>query len=102
MVQGPDGVFHLVWTCGWKGERGFGYASSTDLIHWSDQKFVPVLEDEPTTVNVWAPEIFYDDVARNYIIVWASTIPFRFAKGIEEEENNPSKEIYSDHSNWQE
>ena len=88
MVQGPDGVFHLVWTCGWKGERGFGYASSTDLIHWSDQKFVPVLEDEPTTVNVWAPEIFYDDVARNYIIVWASTIPFRFAKGIEEEENN--------------
>ncbi|WP_169472224.1 glycoside hydrolase family 43 protein [Pedobacter hiemivivus] len=88
MVQGPDGVFHLVWTCGWKGERGFGYASSKDLIHWSEQQFIPVLQNEPTTVNVWAPELFYDEVKKEFIIIWASTIPYRFAKGVEEEENN--------------
>ncbi|SMD03522.1 glycoside hydrolase family 43 protein [Pedobacter nyackensis] len=88
MLQGPDGVFHLVWTCGWKGERGFGYASSKDLVNWSEQKFVPVLQNEPTTVNVWAPELFYDDVKQEYIIIWASTIPYRFEKGIEEEKNN--------------
>jgi hypothetical protein len=88
MVQGPDGVFHLVWTCGWKGERGFGYASSKDLIHWSEQQFIPVLQNEPTTVNVWAPELFYDEIKKEFIIIWASTIPYRFAKGIEEEENN--------------
>ncbi|SMC39598.1 glycoside hydrolase family 43 protein [Pedobacter africanus] len=88
MVQGPDGVFHLVWTCGWKGERGFGYASSKDLIHWSGQQFVPVLQNEPATVNVWAPEIFYDDIKKEYIIIWASTIPHRFARGVEDEDNN--------------
>ena len=88
MVQGPDGTFHLVWTCSWKGDKGFGYASSKDLIHWSPQQFIPVMEQEPTTVNVWAPELFYDDIAKEFIIIWASTVPFRFERGIEEEENN--------------
>ncbi|WP_240916388.1 glycoside hydrolase family 43 protein [Pedobacter sp. HDW13] len=88
IVQGPDGTFHLVWTCSWKGDKGFGYASSKDLIHWSAQQFLPVMENEPKTVNVWAPEIFYDDEKKEFVIIWASTIPFRFAKGIEEEENN--------------
>jgi hypothetical protein len=88
MVQGPDGTFHLVWTCSWKGDKGFGYASSKDLIHWSEQKFLPVMEGEPATVNVWAPEIFYENETKEYIIIWASTIPFRFARGIEDEDNN--------------
>ena len=88
MVQGPDGTFHLVWTCSWKGDRGFGYASSKDLISWSEQKFIPVLEKEPTTVNVWAPELFYDDETNEFIIIWASTIPLRFEKGMEAEDNN--------------
>lgn len=88
IVQGPDGTFHLVWTCSWKGDNGFGYASSKDLKNWSEQKFIPVMQKEPTTVNVWAPEIFYDDENSQFIIIWASTIPFRFAKGVEDEDNN--------------
>lgn len=88
IVQGLDGTFHLVWTCSWKGDNGFGYASSKDLKNWSEQKFIPVMQKEPTTVNVWAPEIFYDEEEKQFIIIWASTIPFRFAKGIEDEDNN--------------
>ncbi|NTE04418.1 glycoside hydrolase family 43 protein [Agrobacterium tumefaciens] len=88
IVQGSDGTFHLVWTCSWKGDKGFGYASSKDLISWTEQKFLPLMESEPETVNVWAPEIFYDDDKKEYIVIWASTIPFRFAKGIEDEDNN--------------
>jgi len=88
IVQGPDGIFHLVWTCAWKGNTGFGYASSPDLIHWSKEQVIDVMKNEPTTVNVWAPEIFYDDVGKQYIIIWASTIPFRFPKGEEDEDNN--------------
>ena len=26
-----------------------------------EQQFIPVMEHEPTTVNVWAPELFYDE-----------------------------------------
>ncbi len=88
MVQGPDGTFHLVWTSSWGGDNGFGYASSKDLIHWSEQRFLPVMQSEPATVNVWAPEIFYDDVYKQYIIIWASCIPGRFERGIENDSNN--------------
>lgn len=88
IAQGPDGTFHLVWTSSWKGDLGFGYASSKDLIHWSEQQFIPVMANEPSTVNVWAPEIMYDKVTKQFVIIWASCIPKRFEKGIEDEENN--------------
>lgn len=88
IVRGKDDIYHMVWTTDWKGGNGFGYASSKDLIHWSEQQYIPVMAHEPTVVNVWAPEIFYDDEADRYIIIWASTIPYRFEKGIEDEDNN--------------
>ncbi|SFE16977.1 hypothetical protein SAMN05518672_104744 [Chitinophaga sp. CF118] len=88
IVKGPDNIYHLVWTISWKGNEGFGYAESKDLIHWSDQRVINVMEHEPTTVNVWAPEIFYDDEEQQYLIIWASTIPQRFPRGVEAEDNN--------------
>jgi hypothetical protein len=88
MVQGPDGIFHLVWTSSWRGDKGFGYASSKDLIHWSEEQFIPVMQKEPTTVNVWAPELFYDAEQQQFIIIWASCIPGKFERGIEEDSNN--------------
>jgi hypothetical protein len=88
MVKGPDGTFHLVWTSSWRGDKGFGYASSKDLIHWSEQQLIPIMQQEPETVNVWAPELFYDADSSRFIIIWASTIPHRFPKGEEEENNN--------------
>jgi hypothetical protein len=88
MAQGPDGVWHLVWTCGWNGDKGFGYASSPDLIHWSPEQFIPAMAHEPDAFNVWAPEIFYEKDSAQFLIVWATTIPFRFPKGQEDEKNN--------------
>jgi hypothetical protein len=46
------------------------------------------MQYEPTTANVWAPELFYNDEQGQFIIIWASTIPFRFEKGEEEELSN--------------
>lgn len=88
MTQTPDGVFHLVWTTSWKGDPGFGYSHSKDLIHWSKQQMIPVMKYEPTTVNVWAPEIFYDDEKSEFVVVWSSCVPNRFRRGIEDEKNN--------------
>ena len=88
IVKGKDNIYHMVWTTDWKGGNGFGYASSKDLINWSEQQYIPVMAHEPDVVNVWAPEIFYDEDEDRYIIIWASTIPFRFEKGIEDENNN--------------
>ena len=79
VLQGPDGVFHMVWTVSWR-EKGIGYASSVDLIHWSEQRYLPVMEHEPQARNCWAPEIVYDAEERRYVVFWATTIPGRFPK----------------------
>jgi hypothetical protein len=81
-------VFRLVWTSSWRGDFGFGYASSTDLVNWSQQQLIDVMAFDTSTVNVWAPELFYDKPNNRYIIVWSSTIPGKFPKGEEEEKNN--------------
>ncbi len=88
IARGADGEYHLVWTSGWNKDKGFGYAHSKDLVHWSEPAFIPVMENDSNVVNVWAPELFYDDANNQFIIVWASTIPFRFPKGLEDENNN--------------
>ncbi|HPR12481.1 MAG TPA: glycoside hydrolase family 43 protein [Bacteroidales bacterium] len=88
VLRGPDGTYHMVWTSSWKDDQGFGYANSADLINWSEQKWIPVMQHEPATVNVWAPELWYDEVKEHFVIIWASCIPFRFPRGEEEEMSN--------------
>jgi len=78
IISGPDGLFHMVWTVSWK-EKSIGYANSKDLINWSRQKSIPVMEHEPDAKNCWAPEVFYDDKLNEYIIIWSTTIPGRFS-----------------------
>lgn len=78
IIKGADGRYHMVWTVSWK-EKGIGYASSEDLVHWSTQQYVPVMEHIATAQNAWAPELVYDARKKQYIIFWATTIPGRFA-----------------------
>lgn len=80
IIKGGDGLFHMVWTVSWK-DKGIGYASSGDLVHWSAQEFIPVMQQEPAALNCWAPEIIYDDLHKHYMIYWSTTIPGRFAAG---------------------
>ena len=87
IVAGPDGTFHLVWTSSWRGDQGFGYSSSRDLIHWTPQRFLPTGMDT-TTVNTWAPELFYDDVKRQFMVIWASCVPGKFPDYQEDHKNN--------------
>ncbi|WP_340110659.1 glycoside hydrolase family 43 protein [Maribellus mangrovi] len=77
IIYGPDKLFHMVWTAGWT-EKGIGYASSKDLINWSEQIYIPVMQQEETARNCWAPEIIYDDVEKQFMIFWSTTIPGRF------------------------
>lgn len=77
ILQGPNGVFHMVWTTGWH-DKGIGYASSTNLMEWSQQRYLPLMENVPGTQNCWAPEIFYDADNEQYIIYWSSDVAGRF------------------------
>jgi len=77
IVQDDNGVFHMVWTSGW-WDNGIGYASSKDLIHWIEQKYIPVMEKFAAVKNTWAPELFFDRKEKLFYIFWASTVPGAF------------------------
>jgi hypothetical protein len=79
ITAGPDGTYHMVWTSGW-WDRGIGIAHSKDLVTWSAQEWLPVMEHEPKALNCWAPEIFHDEPTGQYLIFWATTIPGRFTE----------------------
>jgi hypothetical protein len=89
IVRGPDGTYHMVWTSGWN-ENNIGYASSKDLVNWSEQKELPVMAHEPTVLNAWAPEITWDDKRGEFLIFWASTVPGKFplTEGTSEDKYN--------------
>jgi len=91
LLLGPDGVFRMVWTTSWAGQT-IGYASSRDLLHWSEQAALPVMAQDPTTVNCWAPEVIYDPGRRDYLIYWASTVPGRFVNS-DERATPPGKPV---------
>lgn len=77
LLPARDGIFHLVWTAGWRG-KGIGYSSSFDLLHWTPQRLIGVMEHERDALNCWAPEIFFDEDHTQFILYWATSIPGRF------------------------
>ncbi|HCR90393.1 MAG TPA: glycosyl hydrolase [Prolixibacteraceae bacterium] len=93
IIQGTDSKFHMVWTVSWN-DRGIGYASSEDLVHWSEQKFIPVMEHESEALNCWAPEIFYDEDQHLYMIYWATTIPGRFPESDRQGDSKYNHRMY--------
>ncbi len=94
IARGPDGTFHLVFTTSWN-RRSIGYASSKDLVTWSEQRAIPVMEHEPGARNCWAPELLYDQPSRKYVIAWSSTVTGRFPETAGSSESDYNHRIYA-------
>ena len=105
--KGPDGVWHLLWTSGWTraemgGQLALGHATSKDLLTWSSQQLIPVMQEEPTARNAWAPEAVWDPSKTQWIIFWASTVPARFLPEDPTQDNGYNHRIYATATrNWQ-
>ncbi len=72
IMQGPDGVYHCIWTVNWEVPR-IGHASTTDFIHWSRQDYPEVMQGYEA-LNCWAPEMIWDEEEGHFLVYWASTI----------------------------
>jgi hypothetical protein len=94
LTLGPDGLFHMAWTTGWGQPPVIGVAHSTNLIEWSEQKAVAVMQHEPTAINAWAPELFYDEARKHWLIFWSTTIPGRFPETESSGDNGKNHRIY--------
>jgi hypothetical protein len=93
IIRGTDGLFHMVWTVSWN-EQGIGYASSKNLVDWSEQQYIPVMAHEDSALNCWAPEITYDKKSKSYFIYWATTIVGRFEAGSKEGDGRYNHRMY--------
>jgi hypothetical protein len=76
--RAPGGSFRMVWTWSWNKPLVIGYSESKDLLAWTPHRQLPVMADEPTASNVWAPALYYEPAKKQWLIFWASTIPGRF------------------------
>lgn len=92
--RGKDGTYHLVWTIAWKGDTGIGYSSSTDLIHWTPQRRIPVMDSIRHTYSVWAPELFYDDTKGEYMIVFTAQVDDKTSTGRRNEHGDYHRMYY--------
>lgn len=72
IMKGADGLWHCIWTINWNINT-IGHSTSPDLIHWSRQQTIAVMDGYEAR-NCWAPEMIYDDKKQQYIIFWSSTI----------------------------
>jgi hypothetical protein len=93
LLRGPDGTFHMVWTTAWEGKT-IGYASSKDLVTWSPQKAIPVMQHEAGVRNCWAPEVVYNDKKQEFLIFWASTVRGGFPGTAGSSESDYNHRIY--------
>lgn len=72
-------IYHLLWTTAWEGVT-IGHATSKDLLHWSAQGAIPVMQHIPGTRNCWAPEAIHDPRTGRYELFWSSTVAGRFTE----------------------
>jgi predicted GH43/DUF377 family glycosyl hydrolase len=89
----PGAPYHLVWTTAWEGQT-IGYASSHDLIEWTPQKAIPVMQAFPGTRHTWAPEGIWDARNRQFVIFWSSTVTDMFSDREGTSENNLNPRIF--------
>lgn len=72
LTQGPNGRFRLIWTWDWHG-TSLGYAESNDLMHWSEIRELPVMSEFAETDTTWAPEMYWDGKAKQWLVLWSSS-----------------------------
>ncbi len=71
VLQGKDGVYHLVATVSWKN-RPFTIWDSKDLITWENERLVDIAPEGAT--KTWAPEFVYDEEKDLYLVYWTAEI----------------------------
>lgn len=56
-----------------QGSRSLTIWESTDLVHWTDERNIPVA-DAIQAGCAWAPEAIYDETTGEYLVYWSSKV----------------------------
>jgi hypothetical protein len=67
------GRYQLLCTDGWASPQLI-HAHSDNLIEWSEQRSIGVMQGVLGTRNAWAPEALFDAASGHYLVYWSSTV----------------------------
>jgi hypothetical protein len=75
MQRGPDGTLRMVWSWSRTGAPpAIGYASSTDILHWTQHKKLTLMASVPGAATATSPATFYDAAKKQWIVLWTSSV----------------------------
>ncbi len=75
IIYGQDGKFHLTHTTEpWTVNTKICYGESSDLLTWTNSKYVDVMASVPGTQQAWAPETTWDAENNQYVVYWSSSV----------------------------
>lgn len=72
IARDADGLYHCVWTT--QVADGIGYATSRDLLAWSEPRVLRIMAGVPKTWNCWAPELVWLEERGVWMVHYSSTI----------------------------
>ena len=72
-----DGIFHIIATDmkseeGWANNNSMVIWDSVDLVHWTNERIIDFsgFEETKNADRVWAPQIIYDKLRKEYMLYW--------------------------------
>lgn len=72
LAYGMRSQYHHSWDAiSRHGSKSLAYWASDDLLHWSEQRLLPVADEHFGCV--WAPDIIYDRSQGDYVLHWSSS-----------------------------
>lgn len=72
LAYGMRGEFHHSWEAiSRHGSKNLSIWESDDLVHWSEQKLLPIGLEEFGCM--WAPDVLFDSAQGDYILHWSSS-----------------------------
>jgi hypothetical protein len=90
MQRGPDGTLRMVWTWSKTGSPpAIGYASSNDVLHWTQHKKLMPMASLPGALTATSPATYYDAAKKQWIVLWTSIVAASAPGGA------PQERIYS-------
>lgn len=73
LTHNPDGHgFRMVWTWNWRG-NAIGTSESPDLLSWTPHRKIEIMREFPRVHNTWAPETYWDEAKKEWLIIFSSS-----------------------------
>lgn len=76
VIRDSAGTFHMVFGIGQQA-KGFGYATSRDMVNWSTPIYIGIMDTVPGIQSVAAPDLWYDAARRRYQVVFSASVQGR-------------------------